>query len=348
MARWNRLASALALALAAGTARAAVPPPTVSGPTRGGLNLVLPYYPPTVRAGGMGLATVALEGVDSHNPAALAFFEGYDVVFDFGRAAFRQGPDLHIYHGHLVFPMPVVGGVSKLMGFGISTENEDFSKMGGNTHVWAQEMGLAYGRKVPLPEAIPGELGVGFAGFPYDPSELRLTSSAGTRTAWGKGRSKVGSIRLGFLYKPIPELSLAGQYSHIKDKLKAEYLVPQSGYVTSRGIVHVNLGTIGAAYRPDERTVLTVQYLFGRARGPGVHAEYDIFSAGAERELAISDNVQLALRLGINDSHPTCGLGVKLPQGWRVDYALLAGYGEEIKRAFGRGPLHMLGVGKSF
>ncbi len=350
MPRWKWLA--LAVSLAATAAWAGAPPPTpaptVAGPTRGGLNLVLPYYPPTVRSAGMGLATVALEGVDSHNPAALAFVEGYDVTFDFGRVAFRQGPDLLIYHGHLVFPLPVVGGHSKLIGLGISTENEDFSKMGGFTHVWAQEMGLAYGRKIPLPEAIPGELGVGFAGFPYDPSEVRLTNAAGARAAWGRGHSKVGSIRLGILYKPVPELSLGGQYTHIKDTLRAEFLVPNVGIVPNKSIYHVNLGTIGAAYRPDERTVITAQFLFGRARGEGVHTQYDIFSAGAEREMAITENIQLALRVGINDGHPTCGLGVKLPQGWRVDYALVAGYGEELRRAFGRGNLHIIGVGKRF
>ena len=350
MARWKWLV--LVVSLIATAAWAGAPPPTpaptVAGPTRGGMDIVLPYYPPTVRAAGMGIATVALEGVDSHNPAALAFVEGYDVTIDFGRAAFRHGPDLNIYHGHLVFPVPLVGGVSQLMCFGISTENEDFSKMGGYTHVWAHEMGLAYGRKVPLPEAIPGELGVGFAGFPYDPSEVRVVSTSGARAAWGRGHSKVGSIRLGFLYKPVPELSLAGQYTHIKDTLRAEFLVPGLGIVPNKSIYHVNVGTVGAAYRPDERTVIVAQFLFGRARGEGVHTQYDIFSAGVERELTVTDDLQLALRAGIHDGHPTCGVGVKLPQGWRVDYAFLAGYGEELRRAFGRGPLHMVGVGKRF
>jgi len=328
-------------------APAALPPAALcAGATRGGLNIVLPYYPPTVRAAGMGLATVALEGVDSHNPAALGFHEGFDVVLDYGRVDFQHGPDLDIYHGHVVAPMPVVGGAVKLMGFGISTRNEDNSRIGGRTHVWAREFGFAFGRQLPLPDAVPGRVAFGMAGFPSDPSEVRIENGLGSGAVCkGRGQSKLGSIRVGFMYIPIETLSLGIQYTHIKDYLRQSLF---GGSYRSNANYFVNLWTFGLAFRPDEKTVVLVQHMTGRASGTGVHANYDVFSIGIERLVPVTDNVEIALRIGAHDTNMTYGIGVNLPGGWRVDYAFLHHYGEQLAAFFGRGPMHMIGAGKSF
>ena len=355
MARWDRVACvavASALLLVASTAALGggappAPAPTLTGPTRGGLNIVLPYYPATPRAAAMGNATVALAGVDSHNPAALAFATKIDIEFDYGRMNFNHGPDLDMYHGHIVVPTPGIGGFTKILGMGISTRNDDVSRMGAKTHVWGRQFGICTGVPIPLPDAVPGKLGFGFAGFPSDPSELRL-SSGGTTLATGRAQSQIGSIRLGFLYIPLEQVSIGAEFTHIKDWLRQRALVPQFGYITTDAHYYVNLWTFGAAFHPDDKTTIVVQHLTGRAQGPGVRAQYDAFSVGLERTVPISEEISFALRAGIHDSNPTFGLGVGLPRGFRVDYALLSNYGEQLDRAFGHGTLHIIGVGKSF
>lgn len=316
------------------------------GPTRAALDIVLPYYPPSARAAAMGRSTVALEGVDSHNPAALAFVKGYDVLLNYGRADFHHGPDLDIYNAQAVFPFPLIGGVGKLMGFAIDTRHEERSRMGGNdTKVSAYEFGLAYGAKIPIPEQL-GQLGVGFAGYPYDPARLTLTDPDGGGTvARARAISQLGSIRLGALYKPIEQVSFGLEYTHIKDSAWAKYTGIERRFSSN---YHVNLWTVGLAFRPDQWTVITVQDIFGRATGQGVDMSYSVFSAGIERQIPITETFGFALRAGVLEGDPTWGVGVNLPQGWRADYAFLPAYGEGVDKAFGHATFHMFSVGKSF
>ena len=339
------------LSFAAAALGGTPPPAYPAGPTRGGINVGLPYYPATPRAAGMGLATVAVGGVDSHNPAALGFAKGIDVVADYGRIDFDHGPDLDIGHSQFVVPTPKLGGFSKIMLFGVHTRDDDASRLpgGGSTEIRAEQFGIASGVEVPLPDKLPGRLALGFAGFPYDPSEVRL-KAGGVTTAEGRGQSQIGSIRLGTIYQPIEQVSVGVQYSHIKDNLRHRVLIDPSTmtYWRDHGNYFVNLWTVGTAMHPDDKTTIAIQHLFGRAQGRGVRANYDIFSAGIERRVPVSEEFGLALRAGINDGSPTFGVGVDLPRGVRVDYALLVNYGEQVKNDFGHGTLHIIGVGKSF
>ncbi len=332
--------AAIAGLLAAGPLWAGAPNASLAGPTRGGLNIVLPYYPATPRAAALGTSTVALEGVDSHNPASLGFAQGFDVAYDYGRVSFDHGPDLDIHRGHVVAPVPYVGGFVKLLGMNLSTRKTEFSRMGADVHVWGREFGFHYGRAIPLPDSVPGRLALGIGGFPSDPSELRLEMPDGNRIAKGRGRSQVSSVRAGALYQ-IDRFSFGGQFTHIKDELKASFKgVP----VRFEDNYYVNIWTVGAGFRPDEKTVLLVQHLFGRAQGEGVRKNYDIFSIGAEREVLN----RFALRAGMLDGNLTLGVGIKLPYDFRLDYSFMAQYGEELRKAFGQGDLHIVGVGKSF
>ncbi len=341
----------VACAIAA-TAGAPPPPAYPAGPTRGGINVVLPYYPATPRAAGMGLATVAVGGVDSHNPAALGFAKCMEVLADYGRLSFDHGPDLDIGHAHIVIPTPKLGGYTKLMLMGIHTRDDDASRLpgsAGGTYIWGRQLGLAAGFEVPLPDKVPGQLAFGFAGFPYDPSEVRV-KAGGLRTAQGRGQSQIGSIRLGTLYKPIEQVAIGCEFTHIKDYVRNKVLVAPATmtYLRQDSNYYVNLWTVGAAFHPDDKTTIGIQHLFGRAQGKGVRVNYDIFSAGIERRIPINEEIALALRTGINDGSPTFGLGVNLPHGLRVDYACLIHYGEQVKNDFGHGDLHIVGVGKSF
>lgn len=347
-ARLRTWAILLALVLS-GPALAGAPDASLAGATRGTLDIVLPYYPPSARALGLGRATVALEGVDSHNPAALGFFKGIDLSASYGNLDFRRGPDLDIYNTSVVIPTPMLGGSTKLMGFYLHTRDRDPSKMmGANTELWGQQIGIASGVQVPIPDGF-GKLALGFAGFPNDPSEVTLTMPDGmggkTRVAHGRGQSVIGSIRLGALYKPTDEASIGAEFTHIKDKLHASYLgIPgrfESNY-------HVNLLTIGAAYRVLKSTILMVQYTTGAAHGQGVDAHYAIDSGGVEHQIKVAKDVTISLRGGWYDNGPTCGVGTTLPGQCRVDYGYMHDYGEGAKKAFGHGPLHLFTFGKTF
>jgi len=54
------------------------------------------------------------------------------------------------------------------------------------------------------------------------------------------------------------------------------------------------------------------------------------------------------LRVGLLDGKVICGVGVKLPYDFRLDYAYLNDYGQEVERAFDTGDMHMIGIGKKF
>jgi hypothetical protein len=307
----------------------------------------------------MGGAHVALDGMDSHNPAGWAFAKGLEVAVDYGRFNFDHGPDLDLYHASALIPF--MGGFIRMMGLGISTRNEDFSRGGGTFHIWGREPGGGYGRQLPLPDGIPGRLAFGLAGFPEDYSEVRLNvPGTGTPAILGKSRahSELGSVRVGLMYKPFDESDLVTvgfQYTHIKDYLKARYPISPTGPIGEMSdIYHVNLFTVGVAVKPDDKTTLTVQHLSGRASGtsvggnPGNSATYDYFSVGAERVIPVTEQFSLAVRGGAQRGRLTWGIGAELPGGMSIDYALMTHHGHELRKAFGRGPLHIIGVGKRF
>jgi hypothetical protein len=166
-----------------------------------------------------------------------------------------------------------------------------------------------------------------------------------TRVAHGRGQSVIGSIRLGVLYKPTDRASLGAEFTHIKDKLHATYLGIPGRFDSN---YHVNLLTMGAAYRVLDSTTLMIQYLTGTANGQGVNAHYAISSGGIEHRIPIAKGVACAVRAGWYDNGPTCGVGATLPGGCRFDYGFMHDYGEGAKKAFGHGPLHMFTFGKSF
>jgi hypothetical protein len=217
-------------------------------------------------------------------------------------------------------------------------------------HIWAREIGFAYGREIPLPDGM-GRLAVGAGGFPFDPSEVRASvHGPGTKIASSRGESKLGSIRLGVLYEPVEQVAVGAQYTHIRDWLRASF--PGVGGFTDRYGIH--LFTVGAAVKPDDKTVIAVQHLFGNAHGdtPYGHldnqVEFDYFSVGAERLVPITEEVVLALRAGLLRGELTCGVGCTLPHGFRIDYAYMAHSSYDLRNEFGTARLHVVGVGKEF
>ncbi|MBM4040501.1 MAG: hypothetical protein FJ290_18495 [Planctomycetes bacterium] len=356
--RRNLMLACLAMAVlavaCAGTALAGAPDASLAGPTRGGLDLALPYMQ-LGRGAGMGGAGVALDGGDTQNPAALGFMKGVvSVSGGYGGASFKHGPDVSMSNGQIIFPMPFLGGTSKIMGYHMKTTDSDVSRMMGlDTEVWATQYGMAYGRQIPLRGLIPGKLAIGFAGYPNDPSEIWLREpGTGRKIAHGRGISKVGSIRLGFLYKPTDLINIGGEFTHIKDYLYATY--PGLGIPGRfKSNYYVNLWTIGAAVRLGHRgllgrTTIAAQYLGGNADGQGVDQDYNVMGAGIEHRIPITETINIMLRGGYYAHSPTYGVGITLPYRLTVDYAYMPRYGDNLYRAFGHGALHSVGVTKGF
>jgi hypothetical protein len=343
----------LAVAWAA-SALAGAPNASLAGPTRGGLDLALPYMQ-LGRGAGMGGAGVALDGGDTQNPAALGFMKGVvSVSGGYGGASFKHGPDVSMSNGQIIFPMPLLGGTSKIMGYHLKTTDRDVSRMMGmETEVWATQYGMAYGRQIPLRGLIPGKLAIGFAGYPNDPSEIWLRDPAtGAKVAHGRGISQIGSARLGFLYKPTDLVNVGGEFTHIKDWLYAKY--PGLGIpIRFKSMYHINLWTLGAAARLGHRgllgrTTVAAQYLFGNADGQGVDQDYDVRAAGIEHRVPITETINVMLRGGYYAHSPTYGLGLTLPYRLTIDYAFIPKYGDNLYRAFGHGALHTVSVTKGF
>lgn len=357
--RRNLLLACLAAAILAvacpGTALAGAPDASLAGPTRGGLDLCLPYMQ-MGRGAGMGGAGVALDGGDTQNPAALGFMKGVvSVSGGYGGASFKHGPDVSMSNGQIIFPMPLLGGTSKFMAYHLKTTDKDVSRMMGGLEadVWATQFGMAYGRQIPLRGLIPGKLAIGFAGYPNDPSEIWLREpGTGRKIAHGRGISHLGSFRLGFLYKPTDLINIGGEFTHIRDYLYATY--PGLGIPGRfKSMYHVNIYTIGAAARLGHRgllgrTTVAIQYLGGHASGTGVDACYAILSGGIEHRVPITETINVSLRGGYYADSPTYGVGLTLPYRLTVDYAYMPRYGDNLSRAFGHGALHSIGVTKGF
>ena len=348
------LAAAILAVAYAGTALAGAPPnASLAGPTRGGLDLALPYMQ-TGRGAAMGGATVALDGSDTQNPAALGFMKGV-VSFSagYGSTSYDDGPDVAMYNSQIVFPMPFLGGTSKIMGYHMKTTDRDASRMMGGmeAEVWATQYGIAYGRQIPLRGLIPGKLAIGFAGYPNDPSQVWLRDGTGATVAHGRGMSKIGSMRLGFLYKPTDLINIGGDFSHIKDHLYATYAAfPGIRYESN---YHVNIYTIGAAARLGHRgllgrTTITAQYLGGHANGQGVDQAYVVMGGGIEHRIPITEVINIMLRSGYYAHSPTYGFGLTLPYRLTLDYAYVPNYGNNLAKAFGHGALHSVCVTKGF
>ncbi|HUT36884.1 MAG TPA: hypothetical protein VNE39_25605 [Planctomycetota bacterium] len=349
---WTLLGAAVLTLACAGIALGGAPDASLAGPTRGGLDLALPYMQ-TGRGAGMGGAGVALDG-SSQNPAALGFMKGFSIGGGFGAASFDNGPDVAMYNSQVIFPMPFLGGTSKIMGYHLKTTDRDVSRMMGmEAEVWATQYGMAYGRQIPLRGILPGKLAIGFAGYPNDPSEIWLRDPAtGATFAHGRGISKVGSIRLGFLYKPTDLINLGGEFTHIKDRLYATY-PGLPGAPSFKSNYHVNLYTVGAAARLGHRgllgrTTVAIQYLGGHANGQGVDQAYVVWAGGVEHRIPITETIGIALRGGYYARSPTYGVGITLPYRLTFDYAYIPNYGDNLAKAFGHGALHSFGLSKAF
>jgi len=323
ISKWLAAVSVLlAVGLACTSAHAQVA--KLAGPTRG--NTIHIAYSPTVRAAGMGGATLALEGTDSLNPAAIGWLTEGELEFSYGNYDFRSGPAIN--YGRLDVTYPVLGGGAQLKVYGFDS-NTSMSKMGAPTEVHGYEFGVVYGRK------INDRASFGFAGFPLEESTLRLHG-----VGKGRGESVLGSFRLGGLVRVTDTISIATMFDHIKDRLKDYYA--DGTYL--REMYYANIWTIGGAIRLGDKTIFAADYRWGDVNGneadPSTQLNPRSTHFGLEHQLTD----EIALRIGQTKGNITAGAGLKLFDKWELNYAYVDGAAEEIESAFGTATTHLVSL----
>jgi len=322
---WKGLVAAcvmVAVGLACTLAHAQVA--KLAGPTRG--NTIHLSYNPTVRAAGMGGATLALEGTDSLNPAAIGWLEQGEIELSYGNYDFRSGPAIN--SGRLDVTYPVLGGGAQLKIYGFDS-NRRMSMMGAPTEVHGYEVGVVYGRR------INDRASFGFAGFPLEESTLRLQG-----IGKGRGESVLGSFRLGGLVRVTDTISIATMFDHIKDRLKDYYA--DGTYV--REMYYANIWTIGGAIRLGEKTIFAADYRWGEVDGNEAHPSTMLNPRSTHFGLEHQLTDEITLRIGETKGNITAGAGVKLFDKWELNYAYIDGAAVEIESAFGTATTHLISV----
>ena len=330
--KWMMVAALLAMVLPAGLASAQMPI-VVSGLPRGTLYL---GSTPTVRAWGMGGASIAVEGAQSANPAALGWVDGYEIEGTYGHLGFGQGPDANYGRLDVVTPVPYVGGALKLKTYLIES-NKACSDLGElNTYWWGREAGFAYGR------AVCDWLSFGVGGYPYDRTQISLVDPAtDLRVAKGTGTSFLGSVELGALLRPSDKFNIGVIYAHRID----HWRINNYALGKRRSKYYMNKLELGAAIKPDDKTIIAGEYRIGHISGKDVDPDAQRWgSVGIERY--VTD--WLALRAGIHHESLTLGGGVEIPGGWEVNYAYVDGAHEGVDKVFGHATLHTISVTKRF
>jgi len=332
---WTIVATGL-LALVLCNSAVAQDPRTIGGPLRGSMVLGNLF---STKASGMGGASHGIEGPRSINPASLGWVEQFDVELAFQSARFNEGPHALYYYGEVTVPVPVLGGGLKLMGTSLSSDSED-SLMGTDTHQWGREFGFAYGRY------LTDRISIGAAGFPSDPSELRVSGLV------GRAQSQVGSIRAGTLVRVFEEdsevmginpgkLNVGATFTHIIDDWETRGL---PATMDDDDTAYINVGGVGVAYDPFDFATLAFDYQFGHISGVDIRKNVDLINFGAE----VRPVEWLQLRAGSMDSRFSGGIGISLPMGFQVDYAYVDGGFEDTRSAFGRALVHALAVSVEF
>jgi hypothetical protein len=298
----------------------------LAGPTRGStLHL---SYSPTVRSAGMGGASIAIEGPDSFNPAALGWLEEGEVEFSYGNYNFHSGPNVNYYRLDLTYP--ALGGGARVKSYYFDS-NKRLSKMQAppgvprEAKIWGYEFGLDYGRH------LTDRISIGVGAFPLEESSLRLSG-----VGKGRGESLIGSARLGALVRVTENINLATMFDHIKDRLKDTYDAggsPHDNY-------YANIWTIGGAVKLGEKALFAADYRWGRVDGGDVRLNPRMPSFGLEYKL--TEN--FAVRVGDTRGHLTAGAGLKLFERFEINYAYVDGAGEDVRKAFGTATTHLVSL----
>ncbi len=293
---------------------------------------------PTVRSAGMGGGYIAVEGIGSMNPAALARV-GRTVTATYGMYDHDTGPDANRGRLDATLAAPKIGGAARLMVDHVSSDGADPTMIigGGPMEYDSTTLGLQYGRDVS--EC----LALGFGAYPYEEANVDVTTPGGTFS--GEGMSQVGSIQFGALARLCDTVNVGLQVIHIIDELKVE--LPDG--TKMQNDFKIDYVAAGVAITPWDGCLIVVDYWNGDVDGrsePGAEFDEDIDRWNIGVEQRIVDAVDV--RVGSNNSGLTAGFTWRMCEAATLDYAYVSEALNDKEDIFGETEQHTVSVSCAF
>lgn len=293
---------------------------------------------PTVRSAGMGGGYVAVEGVTSMNPAALAR-AGRNVSVSYSMYSHDTGPDAQRGRVDGTLPVPGIGGAARLMVDHVASDGDAPTRIVGGAPMEydSTTLGLQYGRD------LHDRLAVGFGAYPYEKANVDLATPGGEMS--GEGMSQVGSIQLGALGRLHKMVNVGLQYIHIIDEMKVS--IP--GGPRMEDDFEIDYVAAGLAITPFDGTLIVADYWYGDVDGeaaPGVafDADIDRWNIGIEQRVLAPIDV----RVGSNNSGATAGFTWRMCRAASLDYAYVAEALNDKEEIFGETEQHTVSVSCTF
>jgi len=278
-------------------------------------------FPPFVDLAGMGGVSAAVPRPSSANPAGLAFLEGH---FALATAQswldFSRGPDARVEVEHLLLPLPRGGVRLTYLRVDSSTHTD---RLGSHTAVDLEALRVYAGLRWK-------RLGLGVSLEPW--SDGRIRQRLGPWRLRANVKTQLG-VKGGAMLEVVRGLWLGGSWQYLQHNLHLCGLLRRDLDSYDR------MGRIGLSWQLRPSTLLALDWTFGEIRGLQ-EQDVDVVSCGVEQRLGN----WLVLRAGYLDGGPTAGLGVRVGP-LLIDYAYVDNALRDLRPAFGRGRIHMVGVG---
>ncbi|MDX9755145.1 MAG: hypothetical protein RBU29_14365 [bacterium] len=267
---------------------------------------------PTLKSAGMGGAYVGVDNPLSMNPASLSSVDFFQVMGTYGLYDSDDGPTAHRGRADFIYPVPYIGGNSRLMIDGLTSDGSDMSRLGAPLEYDGLTLGSQYGRN------ITDWFAVGFGGYPYEKASVDMHTPGGTVKS--EALSQLGSIQLGALFRPHDKVRLGVEYIYIKDDL--ETWLPGPAHMGDYFYIHYV--AVGISATPFDGTLVALDYWNGEIEGdvsPGVAFDVDVDRWNFGVQQRVCDFCDL--RVGSNNGGFTTGFTIHIQENLDFDYAYI-------------------------
>ncbi|MCE5219158.1 hypothetical protein LLH03_19255 [bacterium] len=276
----------------------------------------------TTRAFGMGGPVSCMNDPGFANPAYAADQPTSDAGIRYSATSFDAGLDLTSVQMH--YGQPLRPGISgfQVTAFSLDTGTATLALPGlgaATVDMSERDVSIHYGHRLS-PRLLAGVgvspyMRVQFnVGVPGGPALMNLTSKA-----------DIGA-RLGLAYEWAPDDYLGIVYDYYQETVTAAGLAVGA---RSEFVFHTDYLALGASrhLRPD--LVVAAEFQRGTSSRGDLEDATNGWHFGTEWRPAML----WALRAGLNDSHPTYGVGYER-EGWRFDYAYASDWNDDLARPF--------------
>ena len=286
-----------------------------------GLQACVDLFPPFVDLAGMGGVSTAVPRPSSANPAGLSFLEGHwALATAHSWLDFPRGPDARVEVEHLLVPLR--GGGLRLTYLRVDSSTHA-DRLGWHTSVDLQALRLYAGRRW-------GRLSLGLSVEPW--SDGRVRKRLGPWRVRADLETQLG-LTAGAMLRLTRGLWVGGRWRYLQHNLHLR------GPVRRDLDTYDRTGRIGLSWEPRAGTLAALDWAFGEIRGLQ-EQDVDAVCLGVEQRLGR----RLALRMGYLDGGFSAGMHLRIGP-LLLDYAWLSDALRDLRPAFGRGEVHMVGVG---